>query len=270
MLNYLHSSMASSFSYRGLFVRTALLCIVLTSCALPSYVMATEEASTNVISTLKSIISQSSEDFINQWNDHITSIHSANIKELGAALSKIEQDYQNAVEGYAKGISICESQERKYNNGWTKQLLTDFDLNYLKLHIQEVKDALVYLHLNSYSTCLISEEKELLYFESRYRQSILAYLDELIAFLESYSPSESDFDKQKFILSISALAEVVKTNLVSALLKGEAFRLSIYEQKAKGQSAKVYKTLSKNPLFLKPFDLIKALDDLTALTEEGK
>ena len=187
-------------------------------------------------------------------------------------------DHENAIrtlftlyrKDYAKleTCSVNESGCRKdYSDKWLKDLIKKYSAEYVEKNYESIKTLLVNLFLNKGTIYCIDEEKDILYSEIQYIKTVKDFCDSYIDFYKALNEKEKKIYKEKNTFA-NSLLKVVSIYPMQEILYGgrvghylELTNKVVLKKEAIG-------FIINHPQFSKPFDAIKAIDDLRVVANQ--
>jgi uncharacterized protein YukE len=202
------------------------------------------------------------EEFLAERNHRFTN------KDYQIAIHSLEYEYDQSYAMLNACVENTNKEAKEYSSSWSKDLKKQFGSVYVQNNFETIRFTIVALSMiNSIASCE-DKVKEAIYREYRYLDATKYYIMEIVEFSEALDEEE----KMKSKVSITA-ANSYLINFEYPLqsifsgegLKGALFTMALRTHK--DMDPQMIDFFTHRPLFMKPFALVKALNDLKALQE---
>ena len=202
-----------------------------------------------------------------KFSHYLKSINNYDLLEHETAIRKLFTVYRK---DYLK-LETCSTKvsnhRKKYSDKWLKELIKKYGAQYVEKNYESIKKLLVNLFLNKGIRYCIDDEKDILYSEIQYIKTVKDFCQSYIDFCNSLSENEKKIynDKKK---NANALLKVAAIYPMQEILYGG--RVGHYLDLKNKVTLKndVFDFINNHPQFSKPFDAIKAVDDLRATVKQ--
>jgi len=212
----------------------------------------------------------SKEDEIgNKWGEFLKErTRRFNNKDYQIALHNLKSEYDKSYAMLNECVENTNKKAKEYSSSWSKDLKKQFGSVYVQNNFETIRFTIVALSMiNSIASCE-DKVKEAIYREYRYLDAAKYYIKDFVEFSEALDEEE----KMKSKVSITA-ANSYLINFEYPLqsifsgegLKGALFTMALRTHK--DMDPQMIDFFTHRPLFMKPFALVKALNDLKALQE---
>jgi hypothetical protein len=204
-----------------------------------------------------------------KWEEFLKeSNHRFSNKDYQIALHNLKSEYDQSYAMLNACVENSDKEAKEYSPSWTNDFKQQFGNAYVRNNFESIRFTIVSISMINNIAYCEDELKEALYREYRYLDAAKNYSKEFVEFSETLNKEE----KMKFDVSITAAKNYLKnfeyplqTIYSDEGLKGALFTVALKTHKDLNQQMIGFFT--HRPLFMKPFALLKTLDDLKALQE---
>lgn len=158
-------------------------------------------------------------------------------------------------------VGKSEKLRKDYSNNWIKEFKKKFGEEYVSKNYESIKTLLVNINMKHNTTFCIESERKILYSEIQYLLTVRDFCKSYIEFYNSMNESEKQFynDRKKHAEEILKAAS---ENPMQITLYGGRVGHYLSLQNRVDLSKEAFDFIINHPQFSKPFQIIKAINDL--------
>ena len=201
------------------------------------------------------------------WNQHLAATYDSNVDLEAQALVLAWRPFIQALAEYNKTLEACKPKPADYDGSWADGMRKKFGSKLLKQHEKTLRYALADLRARAEVTCGGSSTSAVLVAELTYHTVLEDQLRQLKDFVHStqvLSPQQKSALLHRADLYASALHKVSIARVMLASIELQRARSRAVAEKLPSDMATALKS---QHLFSRPFDLVRAGEDLTRVLE---
>lgn len=198
-----------------------------------------------------------------KWDNYLMKSSHFNHQEYWQVTSKLGGEFtrdMGKLNGCAKKVT---EEEKQYSSEWLKDFIAQFGEEYAARNIDKIKFVITSFWIANGAGKCDAIEKEAIYKEIIYREALRQYAGAFIKFSETLDKDNQE--KTKGLVSLSKAIMENPDNLIGRTIARPRVHQHLYSialQSRKDLDPGLIEFFSKQPLFSKPFDAMRAIRDL--------
>ena len=224
-----------------------------------------QEKTNQIINTL--VFNNKEDEVGAKWDTYIRELtRRFGNNDYQMAIHKLKLEYDQSYVNLNTCIESTNKVSEQYSTSWTKDFQERFDREYIQKNLDAIRFVVQALAMRNNLASCNEQTKEALYREYRHLDAAQNYVKKFVDFTETLNKEE----KKKIGTKIMAVESYLKSfeyPLQSTLsdegLKDALFSIALKTRKE--SDPRLIDFFINHPLFMKPFALIKTLDDLKSL-----
>lgn len=188
-----------------------------------------------------------------------------NHNDYQMAIYKLKSEYDKSYAMLDICIKNTDKKVNQHSSSWAKDFQQQFGKEYIRKNFDSIRFVVIALSMKETFASCEEQAKEAIYREYRYLDSAKNYVKYFIEFYETLNKEE----KKKLNIRITATESYLKdfeyplqSTLSNEGLKDALFSIALTQKDIDPQMIYFF---VHHPFFMKPFDLVKVLDDLKTL-----
>jgi len=204
-----------------------------------------------------------------KWEEFLAELnHRFTKKDYQIAIHSLKSEYDQSYAMLNACVENTNKEAKEYSQSWTNDFKQQFSNAYVQNNLESIRFTIVAMSMiNNIASCE-DEVKEALYREYRYLDASKYYIKEFVEFSETLNKEE----KMKSDVSITAAKNYLKNfeYPLQTIFSDEGLKCALFTVALKAHKdldPQIIGFFTHRPQFVKPFALVKALDDLKSLQE---
>jgi hypothetical protein len=198
------------------------------------------------------------------WDEYLKNVTGFDNSEYQTACRQLAVEYYNGLIDLGKCNHALSEKEKSYSSRWVDDLTKRFGKTYISNHMDLIKLQLSRLYAANTANSCMELEKETVYREHSYHAAFNTYFRLYQGFIDSLDEDQKRrLSKRK--AAVEELMELFNKASVQDIIGDSVLRATLLDTAVKDRSnsdAALTDFFSHHPFFLKPFNLIKCMDDL--------
>lgn len=209
-------------------------------------------------------------DMREAWDDYLgVRNRRFNSKNYQIAIIKLKNEYYKYDELFNSCINAANRESKQYSSSWVSEITNSFNNDYITRNVETIRHVIIGIYVLNNATSCETEAKEAIYREYRYFDAVKYYVKEYVEFYNSLPETR----QRKYGGTISAAKDYLKEFEfpLQSILSDEGLKAALFSvdmETQKELEPQLLDFFAHQPLFSKPFDLAKVLNDLKTIQEK--
>lgn len=242
------------------------LCAATIACAAENFIQ--QEKTTEILKLLA--FADNENEIGKKWEMFLKeSTPRFNNKDYQAAIAKLKDDYDRSESILSSCFENSSKESKEYSSSWIDDFKKCFDNKYILEKFDSIRFVIIALWITNNTSSCEEEVREAIYREYRQLDAAKYYVKKYLEFCNALNADE----KKKYNVSIAAAESYLKNfeYPLQLILSDDGLRgtlFSVATETRQELDPKLLDFFAHQPLFSKPFDLAKVLNDLKAIQEK--
>lgn len=205
--------------------------------------------------------------FLANWDQYLNDNASFSAKDYSGMLTYYMNSFNKALVAYSDQIKKLNTLENNYSKEWLEKLKKIYTSKELKSRKSEIREIIIYLKCENDDKFLLETQKDVLFYGLAYFDLQKEYFHHFIEYYASVPEKQKKENKNtySFIQTYLEMLESEGFNALIALVGFDDLKPLTRSRILSLKKKDIFDLMNKDDFFKRPFDFMKAIDDLNAL-----